>query len=128
MRQNLRMRPEAKPPGVQDVVYWRELLFWLLLLSAFSALGSDKPTREFAGLIEAAAFFLVAVSSAGRLKTLGLEFIAWERISLKAIGVCVVYGLVAGAPVSFRNSQSIFCSLKRRSPGMHYLSEGAFDA
>jgi membrane protease YdiL (CAAX protease family) len=97
MRQNLRMRPATKPPAVQDVVYWRELLFWLLLLSAVSALGSGRPTRELAGLIEAAAFFFVAVSSAGRLKTLGLEFIAWERISLNAMGVCAVYGLVAGS-------------------------------
>ena len=49
--------------------YWRELLFWMLLLPALGALGSIRPRRQIAGLIEACAFLVVAVSSAGKLKS-----------------------------------------------------------
>ena len=59
--------------------YWRELLFWMLLLPAFGALGSIRPRRQVAGLVEACAFLLVAISSSGKLKSLGLEFANWNR-------------------------------------------------
>lgn len=86
-----RHRPDA------EGTYWRELLFWLLMLSAFAALSSDKPRRQLAGLIEACGFLVVAVTSAGRLRGLGLEFIAWERMTRRAILVCIFCGLLAGS-------------------------------
>ena len=46
--------------------YWRELLFWLLLVPALKALGSDLPKREAAGVIEACGFFLIAYVSLAR--------------------------------------------------------------
>src|SRR4029453_11980127 len=58
---------------------------------------SPQPRRELAGLIEACGFLMVAVSSLGRLKGLGLEFIAWERIPRRAITVCISSGLLAGS-------------------------------
>jgi membrane protease YdiL (CAAX protease family) len=78
---------------------WRELLFWLLLLAAFAALGSGKHRHEFVGLIETCAFLILAVLSMGKLKTLGLEFVAWERITRKATALCALCGLAAGAAV-----------------------------
>jgi membrane protease YdiL (CAAX protease family) len=76
--------------------YWREFLFWLLLVSASAALSSGKPMRQFIGLIETCGFLAVAISSAGHLKTLGLEFIAWERIRECAVVVCAGVGVMAG--------------------------------
>ena len=79
--------------------YWRELLFWMLLLPAFGALGSIRPRGQIAGLIEACAFLLVAISSAGKLKSLGLEFAKWNRIGCRAAAACVVAGLLAGGSI-----------------------------
>src|SRR4029434_4076455 len=78
---------------------WREIIFWLLLLSAFAALSSPKPRQELAGLIEACGLLMVSVSSLGRLKGLGLEFIAWERIPRRAITLCISSGLLAGSVI-----------------------------
>src|SRR5689334_22581055 len=75
---------------------WRELLFWLLLLPATGALGSSRPRRQVAGLIEAGAFLLVAVSSQGRLKGLGLEFANWNRVGVRAAVLCGLAGVAAG--------------------------------
>jgi hypothetical protein len=55
------------------VVYRRELLFWLLLLPAFAALGSPRPRREFVGQVETCAFLVVAATSMGRRKRLALS-------------------------------------------------------
>jgi membrane protease YdiL (CAAX protease family) len=80
--------------------YWRELLFWMLLLPAFGALGSNRPRGQIVGLIEAGAFLLVAISSAGKLKSLGLEFANWNRIGSRAAAACVVAGLLAGGSIA----------------------------
>jgi membrane protease YdiL (CAAX protease family) len=77
-------------------VYWRELLFWFLLLPAFGALGSSKPRTQVAGLLEAGAFLLVAISSQGRLKGLGLEFANWGRVGGRAAVFCGLAGAAAG--------------------------------
>lgn len=69
---------------------WREVLFWVLLLPAVSALGSPAPGWQAAGLLEAGGFLLVAVSSLGRLKAAGLNFIMWERISLPIVARCIL--------------------------------------
>ena len=79
--------------------YWRELLFWMLLLPAFGALGSIRPRRQVAGLVEACAFLLVAISSAGKLKSLGLEFANWNRICRRAAASCIGAGLLAGVSI-----------------------------
>jgi membrane protease YdiL (CAAX protease family) len=79
--------------------YWRELLFWLLLLPAFGALESIRPRRQIAGLIETCAFLLVAMSSTGKLKSLGLEFASWNRVGPGVAAVCVVAGLLAGCVI-----------------------------
>jgi len=76
--------------------YWRELLFWMLLLPALGALGSIRPRRQIAGLIEACAFLVVAVSSAGKLKSLGLEFVAWNRVDRRSAMSSLAMGLFAG--------------------------------
>ena len=76
--------------------YWRELLFWMLLLPALGALGSIGPRRQIAGLIEACAFLVVAISSAGRLKSLGLEFTAWNRVGRRGTVRSLATGLLAG--------------------------------
>ena len=76
--------------------YWRELLFWVLLLPALGALGSIRPRRQIAGLIEACAFLVVTVSSAGKLKSLGLEFVAWNRVDRRAALGSLAMGLFAG--------------------------------
>ena len=79
--------------------YWRELLFWMLLLPAFGALESIRPRRQVAGLVEACAFLLVAISSAGKLKSLGLEFANWNRICWRAAAACIGAGLLAGVSI-----------------------------
>ena len=76
--------------------YWRELFFWILLLPALGALGSIHPRRQIAGLIEACAFLVVAASSAGKLKSLGLEFVAWNRVGRRDAASSLAMGLVAG--------------------------------
>jgi len=76
--------------------YWRELLFWMLLLPALGALGSIRPRRQIAGLIEACAFLAVAVSSAGKLKSLGLEFVAWNQVDRRGAVSSLAMGLFAG--------------------------------
>lgn len=76
--------------------YWRELLFWMLLLPALGALGSIRPRRQIAGLIEACAFLVVAVSSASKLKSLGLEFVAWNRVGRRDAASSLAMGLLAG--------------------------------
>ena len=64
----------ARTGWVKDLAaYWRELLFWMLLLPAFGALGSIRLRGQIVGLIETCAFLLVAISSTGKLKSLGLE-------------------------------------------------------
>src|SRR5208337_2172343 len=79
--------------------YWRELLFWMLLLPAFGALESIRPRRQVAGLVEACAFLLVAISSTGKLKSLGLEFANWNRICWRAAAACIGAGLLAGISI-----------------------------
>jgi len=88
----------ARTGWVKDLAgYWRELLFWMLLLPAFGALGSNRPRGQIVGLIEAGAFLLVAISSAGKLKS--LEFANWNRIGSRAAAACVVAGLLAGGSI-----------------------------
>jgi membrane protease YdiL (CAAX protease family) len=90
----------ARTGWIQDLAgYWRELLFWMLLLPAFGALGSIRPRRQIGGLIEACAFLLVAISSTGKLKSLGLEFANWNRVRGRAAAACVVVGLLAGGAI-----------------------------
>ena len=79
--------------------YWRALLFWLLLVAALKALGSTSPRREVAGVIEACGFLFVAYLSLGKLRTLGLEFVEWNRIGRRAIAACTLAGLVAGGAI-----------------------------
>ena len=71
-----------------------------MLLAAFTVLGSGEPRRELVGLFETCAFLTLAISSTGRLKTLGLEFIAWERITRNAAAICALSGLAAGGAVT----------------------------
>ena len=76
---------------------WREVLFWMLLLPAFSALASTAPKRQAAGLLELSGFLLVSISSLGKLRNLGLEFVAWERISWRTAVRCVLWGISTAA-------------------------------
>jgi hypothetical protein len=90
----------ARTGWVKDLAgCWRELLFWMLLLPAFGALGSIRPRGQIAGLIEACAFLLVAISSTGKLKSLGLEFAYWNRLGSRAAAACVVAGFLAGGSI-----------------------------
>lgn len=75
---------------------WREVIFWGLLLPAVSALGSAVPGWQAAGLLAAGGFLFLAVSSLGRLKAAGLNFIMWERISLPIVARCILCGFFAG--------------------------------
>ena len=79
--------------------YWRELLFWLLLVPALKALGSDLPKRAAVGVIEACGFFFIAYVSLGKLRSLGLEFAEWNRVGRSAVAACTVAGLVAGGAI-----------------------------
>jgi membrane protease YdiL (CAAX protease family) len=81
------------------VCYRREIFFWILLLPAFSALGSMLPRRQAAGLVETVAFLFVAISSTGKLKSLGLEFAHWNPLPLHAAVECVVAGVLTGGAV-----------------------------
>ena len=81
------------------VSYRREILFWILLLPAFSALGSIWPRRQATGLVETVAFLFVAVSSTGKLKSLGLEFAHWNPLPLHAAVECMVAGAITGGAV-----------------------------
>jgi membrane protease YdiL (CAAX protease family) len=65
----------------------------MLLLPAFSALASTVPKRQAVGLLEVCGFLLVSIFSLGRLRNLGLEFVAWERISFRAAARCVLWGI-----------------------------------
>jgi membrane protease YdiL (CAAX protease family) len=88
-----------KAVGKRLVVWgcWREVLFWMLLLPTFSALESTAPRRQAVGLLELSCFLLVSISSLGRLRNLGLEFVAWERISWRAAVRCVLWGISTAA-------------------------------
>ena len=79
--------------------YWRELLFWTLLLPAFGALESPRPNRQIAGLIDACAFLVVAISFVGKLNNLGLEYANWNRLCRRAAAVCIGAGFLAGGSV-----------------------------
>src|SRR5258708_28949620 len=79
--------------------YWRELLFWLLLVAALKALGSTSPRREVAGMIETCGFLFIAYISLSKLKTLGLEFVEWNRIGPRAIAACTLTGLVSAVAI-----------------------------
>jgi membrane protease YdiL (CAAX protease family) len=76
--------------------YWRELLFWVLLLSAFGPLGSVRPRRQVIGMVESCAFLLVAIASTDKLNNLGLEFANWNRLCRRAAVCCFGAGLLAG--------------------------------
>jgi membrane protease YdiL (CAAX protease family) len=76
---------------------WRELLFWTFLLAAFQSIESAEPRRQIMGVVEAAAFLLVAIPSAGKLDGLGLEFTAWNPLGIRAATASVATGLLAGA-------------------------------
>lgn len=78
---------------------WRELVFWLLLLPAFAALESIDFRRQVAGLIETCVFLVVAVSSTGKLKSLGLNFARWSRVTQYDAIICTIAGLVAGGAI-----------------------------
>ena len=80
--------------------YWRELLFWVLLVPAREALGSPSPRREVAGVIEACGFLLVACVSLGKLRNLGLEFVEWNRVERSVVVACTLAGLVAGGTIA----------------------------
>jgi len=54
------------------------------------ALGSIRPRGQIAGLVEAGAFLLIAISSTGKLRSLGLEFANWNRIGARSAAACVV--------------------------------------
>ena len=69
----------------------------MLLLPAFSALASTAPRRQAAGLLELFGFLLVAISSLGRLRNFGLEFVAWKRISWPAAVRCILWGILTAA-------------------------------
>jgi membrane protease YdiL (CAAX protease family) len=90
----------TRPEWAKELtVYWRELLFWMLLLPAFGALGSIRHRRQVVGLVEACAFLLVAISSTGKLKSLGLEFANWNRICRRSVVSCIAAGLFAGVSI-----------------------------
>jgi membrane protease YdiL (CAAX protease family) len=78
---------------------WRELLFWTFLLAAFQSIESAEARRQIMGVVETAAFLLVAIPSAGKLDGLGLEFTAWNPLSIRAATASVATGLLAGAIV-----------------------------
>ena len=93
-------RRSEKTGWISDLsAYWRELLFWLLLLPAFGALGAIEPRRQIAGLVETCAFLTVAISSTGRLKSLGLEFAHWNHVDRRGVVVCALAGLLAGGAI-----------------------------
>jgi len=71
----------------------------MLLLPAFSALASTAPRRQAAGLLEVCGFLLVSICSLGKLRNLGLGFVAWERISWRAAVRCVLWGSSTAAGV-----------------------------
>ena len=89
----------AKATDLQREIFaaWREVLFWMLLLPAVAALDSSGPRRQAAGILEACGFLLVAYSSLGKLKKVGLNFVAWERITSGGVVRCLSWGLAAGA-------------------------------
>jgi len=97
----LRLRHKSPTAGwINELAgYWRELLFWMLLLPAFGALESPRPNRQIAGLIEACAFLLVAISFVGKLSNLGLEFANWNRLCSRAAAACIGTGFLAGGSV-----------------------------
>lgn len=93
------------------VGYSRELLFWILLLPALSALGSMSPRRQIVGVVETMAFLFVAISSGGKLKNLGLQFAHWNPLAPHTAALCVVVGAVTGG------AMAVVAQLSRQSLG-----------
>lgn len=90
-------RRKEKIGWISDLLaYWRELMFWLLLLPAFGALGSVEPRKQIVGLVETCASLSVAISSTGKLKNLGLEFAHWSCVDRGSAIACGLAGLLAG--------------------------------
>src|SRR5260370_32669552 len=50
-------------------------------------------------MIETCGFLFVACISLSKLRTLGLEFVEWNRIGRRAIAACTLTGLVAGVAI-----------------------------
>jgi membrane protease YdiL (CAAX protease family) len=90
---------EIRFPLILKAVCWREASFWLLLLPAFSSLASTGPREQIAGVIELSGFLVVAIRSAGKLRDLGLKFIAWKPVGRMAMMVSIACGLAAGAAI-----------------------------
>ena len=78
---------------------WRELLFWILLLAAFQSLESGEIRRQTIGVVETIGFFIVAILSVGKLDGLGLEFISWNPIGLRAAAVSLAIGFLSGGTI-----------------------------
>jgi membrane protease YdiL (CAAX protease family) len=49
--------------------------------------------------LETVAFLIVAISSTGKLKNLGLEFANWNPLSSQAAAECIVAGVVTGGAI-----------------------------
>jgi membrane protease YdiL (CAAX protease family) len=78
---------------------WRGLLFWILMLAAFQSLEVADSRRQIMGVVETLAFLIVAISSAGKLDGLGLEFTCWNAIGLRATVVSASTGFLAGGTI-----------------------------
>jgi membrane protease YdiL (CAAX protease family) len=66
------------------------------MLAAFQSLESTERRRQIMGVVETIAFLSVAISSAGKLDGLGLEFTGWNPIGFKGVTISVMIGFLAG--------------------------------
>ena len=75
---------------------WRELTFWILLLSSFHGLASAQPAAQAFGVAQTTAFLIFSARVPGRLRHLGLRLACWNPISKTAVLCSAAAGSVAG--------------------------------
>ena len=96
MEGNQRAAPAVRGGLVSS---WRELTFWILLLSSFHSLSAAQTAAQGFGLAQVTAFLIFSAQVAGRLRHLGLRLACWNRISKTAVLSSATAGLVAGLAI-----------------------------
>ena len=80
---------------------YREILFWLLLLSSWQFLASPGTRNGIIGAFGTAAFLLFAWANLGRFDRLGLEHARWRSVEARIWAFAIASGPIAGVTVSW---------------------------
>jgi len=80
---------------------YREILFWLLLLSSWQFLASPGTRNGIIGAFGTAAFLLFAWANLDRFDRLGFEYACWRSVQARIWAFAIASGPIAGVTVSW---------------------------